>query len=80
MAGTPAASSAEQHTSPQQKTNSSLEGAPAPGGIRADQHDVTPLLHRQDLQALAQQRRVKDLARAIRETKSANHCPECFQC
>ena len=55
------------------------EAAPAPGDSSLHTFDTTPLLHRPELQTLAQQGHLAELAKSIAAAAVPNHCPEFFQ-
>ena len=74
------ATSESQHDgSGKLKPDTSSQGALAPGGVPALEHDILPLLYRPELQSLARQQQPKTLAAAVRQANCSNHCPECYQ-
>ena len=74
------ATSESQHAgSGKLKSDTSSQGALAPGGVSALEHDILPLLHRPEMQSLARQQQPKTLAAAVRQANCSNHCPECYQ-
>ena len=61
------------------------QGALAPGSLSQPSEPITaelpqtPAFHRPDLQALAKQGRIADLAAALRKLNRLHYCPECGQ-